>query len=102
MRRKTEDVLLELGVTPNLQGFDYICKAIEIIANSKEKLKMVDGLYMDIAKEFGITNSGVERVIRYAISKMDKNSKAWQEYIGIEGTTNSAVLLTLAMKLREG
>lgn len=101
MRRKTEDVLIELGITPNLSGFNYICKAVEIINASKERIRIVDGLYADIAKEFNTTKIRVERAIRHAISKMDKESEAYKKYLGIKEHTNSAVLYTLAMRLKE-
>lgn len=101
MRRKTENVLLELGITPNLKGFDYICEAVEILSTPKERVKIVNGIYADIAKEFNTTNTRVERAIRHAISKMDKDSEAWEKYMGIKNTTNSAVLYTLSIKLQE-
>lgn len=52
MKKKIEEVLIELGVYPNLSGFDYICKAVEILNSTNERMKIVDGLYVDIAKEF--------------------------------------------------
>lgn len=101
MKKKVEDVLIEMGVYPNLTGFNYICRAVEIISESKGKMKIADGLYVDVAKTFGSTNYKVERAIRHAISKMDKDSEAFKEYIGIKDTTNSAVLYTLAVRLKE-
>lgn len=98
MRRKIENALLELGVTPNLKGFDYICRAVEIISTSKERTKIVDGLYADIAKEFGTTKTRVERGIRHAISKIDVC--AWNNYGG-SGLKNSEFLYTLALKINQ-
>lgn len=99
MRRKTENVLLELGITPNLKGFDYICKAVNYI--SADRTIKMGTVYEFIAEDFGTTYSRVERTIRHAISKMDKDSEAWKKYMGIKNTTNSAVLYALAMKLQE-
>lgn len=101
MSIKTENALLELGIAPNLKGFDYICEAVEILSKSKDRMKIVDGLYVDIASKFSANKTQVERNIRHAISKMDKDSEAWNKYLGIKDTTNSAVLYTLAMKLQE-
>ena len=100
MKKKVEEILIEMGVYPNLSGFDYICKAVEIISESKERMKIVDGLYADVAKAFDSTNHKVERAMRHAISKMDRESEAFKKYIGIKDTTNSAVLYTLATRLK--
>ncbi len=90
MRKKIENALFELVITPDLRGFDYICRGVEIIASSKEKVDMVKGLYIDIAKEFNTTQAGVERAIRHAFAKVDKESEAFAhsftstvEYIAI-------------------
>jgi len=101
MRKKVTDVLIELGVTPNLKGFDYICRAVEIISNSKKRMDIVKGIYADIANEFDTTSSRTERAIRHAFSKVDKESEAYKKYIGIDKTTNSTLLYTLAYRLRE-
>lgn len=99
MRIKTEDLLIELGITPNLKGFDYICKAINYISADRA-IKMCS-VYELVAKDCETTSSRVERAIRHALSKADKESEAYKKYIGIKDTTNSAVLYTLALKLRE-
>ncbi len=101
MRRKIENALFELGITPNLAGFDYIRLAVEIIQNSKEKMKLVGGLYVDVAKEFKTTNIRVERAIRHAFSKMDIESAAFIKYFNTDKLTNYALLYTLAYILRE-
>lgn len=101
MKKKVEEVLIELGIYPNLLGFDYICKAVEILSTSNRRVKIVDGLYVDIAKEFDSTASRVERGIRHAISKMNKDSESYRKYVGIKYPTNSVVLHTLAVRLKE-
>lgn len=101
MKKKVEKALIEMGIYPNLLGFDYICKAVEILDSSNGRMKIVDGLYADIAKEYKSTIRRVERAIRHAISKIDKDSDAYKKYIGIKEPTNAAVLYTLAVRLRE-
>ncbi len=101
MGKKIEDTLFELGIAPNLLGFDYICRAVEIIQNSKGRMKNVGGLYADVAKEFNTTNKKVERAIRHAFSKIDKESEAFNKYLGISSMTNSALLYALTYRLRE-
>lgn len=100
MKKKVEDLLIELGIYPNLYGFAYICKAVEIISLSTERMKIM-WIYSEVAKEFNSNAARVERGIRHAFSRIDKDSDAWKKYLGIKETTNSAVLYTLATKLKE-
>ncbi len=101
MRKKIENALFELGITPNLKGFDYICRAVEIILNSNKKMKLIDGLYVDIAKEYKTTRGGVERAIRTALQKMDIKSEAFIKYFNTDKPTSAVLLYTLAYRLRE-
>lgn len=101
MKNKVENVLIELGVTPNLSGFDYLCKAIEVINASDERMKLVNGVYAEVAEQLNSKVFNVERAIRLAISKMDKESEAWKNYIGLSDVTNATVIYTLALRLKE-
>lgn len=101
MKNKIEDVLMELGITPNLSGFNYICRSVEMIMISKQRLKIVDGLYADVATEFGTKKSRVDRAIRHAFSKIDVESEAFVKYLNTNKMTSSALLYTLAYRLRE-
>lgn len=102
MRKKIENALLELGITPNLRGFGYICRAVEIILASQGKMRVVEGLYAEIAKECDSSIACVERAIRHAFTKVDVESRAFIQYLGTDKLTNSALLYTLAYRLREG
>lgn len=99
MKNKVEDLLIELGIYPNLYGFAYICKAVEIISRSKERMKIMQ-LYEEVVKEFDSNTARVERGIRHAFSRIDEDSGAWK-CLGIKETTNSVVLYTIVTKLRE-
>lgn len=44
MKKKVEDLLIELGIYPNLYGFAYICKAVEIISSNKERMKLCNSM----------------------------------------------------------
>lgn len=101
MKNKVENVLIELGVMPNLSGFGYLCKAIEVINGNKERMKLVDGVYVEVANQFNSTKHRVERGIRFAISKMDRDSEAWKKYVGVNDVTNATVLYTLALRMKE-
>ena len=62
-------LLLKIGVPPNVYGYSYILRSIELILMNPEYMHYITkGLYIDIAKEFHATPSRVERAIRHAIS----------------------------------
>lgn len=100
MKKKVEDVLLELGITPNLVGFNYICTAIDILQEESENLKAVGMLYSDIAEKYKTNKFSVERAIRFCLAKIDRDGEAFRKYIGINGTTNSEILCTMAVRLK--
>ena len=96
MRKKIQDTLLELGVTPNLKGFNYICDAVEMI-NKEGRLK-VTYIYDKIARDNNEKTMRVERAIRHAISHV--NEETWKS-IGGAGLRNSEFLYTLELITRE-
>lgn len=99
MKNKIENILLELGVTPDLKGFDYICKAVFYI--SSDRTVKICSVYDFVASDYDTSSCNVERAIRYSISRMVKKSEAWKKYMGIKNIKNSAVLRTLALKIKE-
>jgi two-component system response regulator (stage 0 sporulation protein A) len=95
MKEKIENMLLDLGITPNLKGFQYLSRAIELVVFDKAKNICID-IYECIAKETKSTKACVERCIRHAISKIDietNNLKC--------GLKNSEVIYTLALKIKQ-
>lgn len=72
MRKKIEDKLLELGLSPILQGFDLICDAVEILIKDGRKTK-ITAIYEIIGARNNETMQTTERKIRYAISRIDMN-----------------------------
>lgn len=101
MRKKVENALIEMGIYPNLKGFDYICEAVEILEKNNRDMKIVDGVYREVAEKVGANKLSVEKAIRHAITKADKNGETFKKYIGIENVTNSVFLHTLAVRLKE-
>lgn len=66
---KIHEVLLSIGIPPNLLGYGYIISAMEIIALNPWCLHSITKeLYVDIALKYGVSASSVERAIRNAIS----------------------------------
>lgn len=101
MKNKIQKILLKLGITPDLKGFNYICRMIEIVKADELNKKSVVGIYEEIAEEYETTASCVERSIRHAISKVDKESDAWKKYVGLKDVKNSKVVYTLAINITE-
>lgn len=61
-------LLNSLGLSPNLCGYSYLRRAIEIGIEDPSALAHITKLvYPDLAKEFHTTVSSVERAIRHAI-----------------------------------
>lgn len=96
MRKVIEDKLIKLGISPSLRGFDAICETVEILMKSKERVKIV-ALYGIVGMRHGDSAQTIERTIRYAISKMNKD--VYKEMGGI-GKTNGEILTMLAFWCR--
>ncbi len=101
MRKKIENALFELGITPDLTGFGYIVEFVWTVSSSTSKIPTTT-VYEMVAERKQTTASRVERGIRHAFTKVDVNSEAFNKYIGIKQKTNSALLYALAYRLREG
>mgnify|MGYP003291668549 CR=1 FL=1 len=67
--KEIQDLLLNIGTPTNLKGFRYITYAVQLILANPDTatIKIVDGLYVDVAKKYNTTASSVERGIRHAI-----------------------------------
>ncbi|MBE6856348.1 MAG: hypothetical protein E7500_02810 [Ruminococcus sp.] len=59
--------LLELGLKPNLKGFNYIKYAIDIYPETISTNKRFNYLYTLIAEKYGVSASSVERAIRTSV-----------------------------------
>ena len=65
------DFLIETGNFPNLIGFKYIIRAVEIV-QEKGRIKLVQELYPTIGREFNSSASRVERAIRHILTNRIK------------------------------
>ncbi|MBQ8246056.1 MAG: sporulation initiation factor Spo0A C-terminal domain-containing protein [Lachnospiraceae bacterium] len=64
-----QEMLLSIGVPPNIYGYAYITYAVELLLRDSDYQHYVTkGLYVDIAKRYKTTPSRVERAIRHAIN----------------------------------
>lgn len=97
--KNVEDVLIDMGIYPNLSGFRYICKAVSLISENRST-KICD-VYKAVAEEYHTSVSGAERGIIHAFSKADKDCETYKHYMSVKDTSNSAMLFTLAERLKE-
>lgn len=72
MNNEVEKILVtalpRLGISPNIKGYHYICKAVEIFIDSHEsRISFSKRLYPEIAGYFNVTSPSIERAIRNAI-----------------------------------
>lgn len=90
-----KEFLLKSGVYPNVLGFNYLIRAVEIVGK-KGKMQVTNELYPKIAEEFKTTSGKVERAIRHIIS--DKIKMQNFKQIGIyDRPTNSQLIYYFAM-----
>lgn len=97
MREKIEEKVLELGITPNLLGFSYICDAVEYVVETGN-YGMGD-IYYNVALKHEYANTQrVERAIRHAITKVSRDM--WRG-MGGKGMRNSEFVYTLAWMMKK-
>lgn len=71
-RRLTEEraaeLLVRLGIRPNLKGYHYLKTAVRLCTKDREELDgITKRLYPDIARKHGTTAGKVEHAVRHAI-----------------------------------
>lgn len=99
MNKKCGDVLIELGITPNLDGFDYICAAVNVI-HSNPYNKQITKVYNEVSNRFNKSIYNVDRAIRHAFTKCNVNSIEYKNWLG-NSQSNSERLYILAYRLEE-
>lgn len=95
MKERIENMVLDLGIMPNLKGFKYLTRAIELVAEDKVN-NVCEDIYEAIAKEVNTKKDCIERCIRHAISKIDIETTDLKC-----GFRNSEVIYTLALKIKQ-
>lgn len=72
LNKKLFKLLLKLGVTPDLDGFDYILYACKSTTKGMK-------LLTEIGKAFNTTDSKVERAIRFIVEDKIKKNKLYKK-----------------------
>lgn len=68
---RISNILLKMGASPALLGYQYIKTGVSIIIENKCDWRQVTKvLYPEVAKVHGTTPSKVERAIRHCVEKM--------------------------------
>lgn len=63
-------ILINMGITPDKLGFEYLRYAILLVAKDTSYLQAITKrLYPDIAKEYKVKSRDIERCIRFAIGQ---------------------------------
>lgn len=76
MKKKITEILLKLGIKPNLMGFNYIRDAVLcVIEDEKIMNAITTKLYPYVAKQNDTTDKRVERAIRHATQVAAANGK---------------------------
>lgn len=105
------ELLRDMGMPYNLQGFDYTKEAIMIILSSdKARGLTTKTIYPEVAVKFNTTPSRIERNIRYSIEKTMEYTRTYtlnkvlkSAYSPETGKpTNSEFLFTVAEYLKMG
>lgn len=69
MSNPIQEMILSIGIPPNIYGYAYIAYALELLLIDEEyQHHVTKGLYVDIAKKYHSSPSRVERAIRHAIN----------------------------------
>ena len=66
-------LLLKIGISSNVQGFNYILTAVNILKEQKIHIKITN-IYETLGKKYGKAPSAVERSTRNAINTAYKGS----------------------------
>jgi len=87
-KEEATKILVELGMSVNLQGFKYIQDGVTKVIKEPKLIKNVTKvLYPEIGKEYEVSGSVVERSMRHAtdMAYFKTGFKALHKIFGIEG-----------------
>lgn len=105
MREKAIEALLDLGISANKKGFDYIVDAIDLISKNEDLRFQVTRIYCEVAKLHENATAGrVERAIRHAFQESFTRSPQWAVDKWLTSTgkiTNGNLLSILYIRLKE-
>jgi len=100
--------LLDLGISAKLRGFTYIEDSIYCLASNNIKIIKIKTLYNKLAIKYNTSSYNIERDIRYAIDKGERNENYEIAYnifrssldINNNKKTNKIFIMTLANHIK--
>ena len=72
-------ILIGLGITPNTVGFFYLLRAIALFKENPS-IKISD-VCQTISRERQVTETSVEKSMRYALSLVNTNTDSFKKYV---------------------
>ena len=109
LRQKIKELLLQLGITPDLGGFACLVEAILlwIQIDVTQKPRISKEIYPVVGEKLGITPSNVERRIRHCCESLGKHVSMLRvvEILGVAPDaksycyTNSQFIALCALKI---
>ena len=106
--KRLVDILLSVGISANLQGYNYLKEAIKLaIKDSQFITSITKKMYPTVASKFNTTSCRVERAIRHALEVSFNKGKivVLNELFGLkifdnnEKPTNSEFVALVADRL---
>lgn len=99
MKKRIGKVLLSMGIPANLDGFVFLTDGIDyVMETGRPKMGM---LYLYVANKHNTRDARVERSIRHAITRIDRESEAFKKYVGANLKRNSEIIYNIAYKITE-
>lgn len=102
--KKINNVLIELGLSPKLTGYEYVKECIKRVARNNMLSHNVNRyLYAQIADDYNTTIQNVEKNIRKCIENAKRDKDVWHFYFGyeVENITNKQFITTLAVRFED-
>ena len=101
MDKRTEallhKILMSYKIMPNLEGFTYICDAMDILWKKGKSSYPSMQIYKEIAAKHDVSHQSVERSIRYAIRRANTDHDTIFGFL--DNITCSVFLSTLYVRL---
>lgn len=103
MKNKTVNALIELGMSADIKGFQYIVDVMCLFEKTEWRNGKITSLYKKVAQMNGTTASRVERAIRVAFKAVLTKGKLEQveKYLTFQKPTNGNLLHVLYYRLAE-
>lgn len=103
MKKKAINALIEMGMSADLNGFNYIVDAMVLFEDKSWRETKTTAIYQKIAADNKTNASRVERCIRHAFQKVITKGdlEKVNKYLTLCNPTNGNLLHTFYLKLAQ-